>query len=474
MKRSSEEAAVALLGAIAIRNEAIDEVVDLIEPADFPRVHLQRVFEAARRLRTNGRPIDPVTLAEELGRTGDLEDVSKLFLLELGDGVPRSTNVRAYACIVKEDAEHRRLRAEIARAAATLDRGERDEALNVLAAAGQSAGGRPDRAAVVEARITDELQRERIRREARRRLELETRGATPAPDIATLRDRLARPRVPLRYRIEGWQMRHSRVMLTAQFKAGKTSLRDNYIASLLDGGLFLGRYHTEAISGALALIDTEMSPGQLDDWLGVHRIQNDDRVIVVPLRGALTSFDILDATIRAQWSECLRLQSVEVLVVDCLRPLLDAFGLDEHRDAGRLLVAIDQLMLEAGISEALLVHHMGHGGERARGDSRLRDWPDAEWRLVRQDDDPGAQRFITAYGRDVDVPEVGLEFDSRYAPPHRGRRIPTGRGHGGCPQRRAGITWRHSRADERSWDRFGSPGHRSPSRSGPQGNSDRH
>jgi hypothetical protein len=59
---------------------------------------------------------------------------------------------------------------------------------------------------------------------------------------------------------------------------------------------------------------------------------------------------------------------------------------------------------------------MGHSGERARGASRLRDWPDVEWRLVREktengDVDPAAPRYFSAYGRDVDVPESRLVFD---------------------------------------------------------------
>jgi len=58
-----------------------------------------------------------------------------------------------------------------------------------------------------------------------------------------------------------------------------------------------------------------------------------------------------------------------------------------------------------------LIHHMGHTGERSRGDSRLRDWPDVEWRLVRQDDDPASPRFISAYGRDVEIRESRLEYD---------------------------------------------------------------
>jgi hypothetical protein len=114
---------------------------------------------------------------------------------------------------------------------------------------------------------------------------------------------------------------------------------------------------------------------------------------------------------RARWAEILRHQQTEYLILDPLRPILDAYGLDEHRDAGRFLVAFDALLDEAGVPDGMIVHHMGHTAERARGDSRLRDWPDVEWRLVRSTDDPGSPRYVTAFGRDVDVPEGGLKFD---------------------------------------------------------------
>jgi hypothetical protein len=102
---------------------------------------------------------------------------------------------------------------------------------------------------------------------------------------------------------------------------------------------------------------------------------------------------------------------VSYLIIDCLRPVLDALGLDESREAGRWLVPLDALLREAAIPEACVVHHMGHTGERSRGDSRLRDWPDVEWRVMRQEEDDASPRFIAAYGRDVDVPEAGLLFD---------------------------------------------------------------
>jgi hypothetical protein len=92
--------------------------------------------------------------------------------------------------------------------------------------------------------------------------------------------------------------------------------------------------------------------------------------------------------------------------------VFDALGLDENRDAGRFLVALDALVHEAGICELFAIHHMGHSGERSRGDSRLADWPDATWKVVREDaDDDASPRYFSAYGRDVEVHEGRLEYD---------------------------------------------------------------
>ena len=90
---------------------------------------------------------------------------------------------------------------------------------------------------------------------------------------------------------------------------------------------------------------------------------------------------------------------------------MDANGLDEHKDAGRFLIAFDALCDQADIPDALVVHHMGHSGERSRGDSRLRDWPDVEWRLVRANEDPSSPRFVSAFGRDVDIPEGEINYN---------------------------------------------------------------
>jgi hypothetical protein len=263
-----------------------------------------------------------------------------------------------------------------------------------------------------EARALErEVERERARREARRRLDAEERRTQSAPEILTLRERLTRPRPVLVWRIQDWQPRHTRVMLTAAFKAGKTTLVGGLVRSLVDGDMWLDRDLVAPIAGVVAVVDTEMSASQLDEWLRTQRIHADERVVIIPLRGCVAAFDLVNVEVRASWATRLRALHVEYLILDCLRPVLDALGLDEHGEAGRFLVAFDALLSEAGISEACIVHHMGHTSERARGDSRLRDWPDCEWRVVRQDEDPASPRFISAYGRDVDVPEIQLAYD---------------------------------------------------------------
>lgn len=105
------------------------------------------------------------------------------------------------------------------------------------------------------------------------------------------------------------------------------------------------------------------------------------------------------------------MKGADYIILDCARPVLDALGLDENHDAGKFVTAFDALLNEAGIRDALVVQHMGHANERARGDSRFQDWPDATWTLVRESEDPASKRFIKAFGRSVEVAEVALSYN---------------------------------------------------------------
>ncbi|WP_299052143.1 AAA family ATPase [uncultured Nocardioides sp.] len=232
--------------------------------------------------------------------------------------------------------------------------------------------------------------------------------ADPPPTVS-LADLLDEPDEPVAYRIDQLWPVDGRVVLAAQNKSGKTTLVGNVMRSLVDGDAFLDRYAVAPV-GKVVLLDDEMSRSRVRAWLQDQEIANTSAVDVVILRGALSSFDILDPVVRADWVD--RIRGANVMVFDCLRPALDALGLDENQDAGRFLVALDELCRAAGVHELMLVHHMGHANERSRGSSRIEDWPDAKWKLVKADpDDERSARYFSAYGRDVDEPEMQLAYD---------------------------------------------------------------
>jgi 5S rRNA maturation endonuclease (ribonuclease M5) len=264
-----------------------------------------------------------------------------------------------------------------------------------------------------EAAIEYKMAALRITREAQRRLDDEQRPPLVLPPVKNLAALLAEPDEPTPYRIDRLAPAGGRVMLSAQYKAGKSTLLHNLVRALVDDEAFLGQFAVATPARRLVLIDDELSENQIRRWLREQGIANTAAVVdVVALRGRVGSFDLTDDRTRAAWAQRFADLGADFLVLDCLRPILDALGLDENRDAGRFLVQFDALLAEAAVSDAVLVHHMGHANERARGDSRLQDWPDAIWRVIREDpDDPGSARYFSAYGRDVNVAEGRLAYD---------------------------------------------------------------
>jgi replicative DNA helicase len=104
------EAERSVLGAILVHNDAFNLAVQVIEPGDFYRDAHRRIFDKMIALNERNQAIDFVTLKEELGRAGELEEVGgPAYVASLADGVPRATNVEYYARIVKEKATLRNL-----------------------------------------------------------------------------------------------------------------------------------------------------------------------------------------------------------------------------------------------------------------------------------------------------------------------------------------------------------------------------
>ena len=262
-------------------------------------------------------------------------------------------------------------------------------------------------------RFEVEQRKHNLRVDQLARAELAAENTPAIPPLFRGAEFLAQPDDEPVYRIgDVWPL-GGNVVLAAQFKAGKTTMVHNLLRSLCDGTVFLGRFPVTPAAGGVFVIDAEMPARSARRWLGQQMIARADRFTYQNIRGAASSFNILVPDLRRAWAGRIAAAGTDIVVLDCLGPVLAALGLEENSgaDVGRFLEAFQEMLREAGAGEAAVIHHMGHAGERSRGASRLRDWPDAEWRLVRQDEDPASARFLSAFGRDVDVPESRLDYD---------------------------------------------------------------
>ncbi len=107
---SNLEAERSILGAILLDDKAIFMVFEMLHPQDFYLESHRKIFEKMLQLTRIPRPIDLITLKEELQRASDLERVGgAAYLASLTDGLPRAVNIEYYAQIVKEKATLRQL-----------------------------------------------------------------------------------------------------------------------------------------------------------------------------------------------------------------------------------------------------------------------------------------------------------------------------------------------------------------------------
>jgi len=104
------EAERSVLGAILLDDSASMAVFENLKAQDFYLESHRRIFEKMLLLLNSSRPIDLVTLTEELRQTGDLESVGSVaYLIGLADSVPTAAYAESYARIVTEKATLRDL-----------------------------------------------------------------------------------------------------------------------------------------------------------------------------------------------------------------------------------------------------------------------------------------------------------------------------------------------------------------------------
>lgn len=99
-----------VLGAMLRSREAALLAVENLKPDDFYDPANREIYSAMQAMSAVSRPIDLVTLDEELTRRGKLDTVGgAAYLVELSRSVPSASNIQAYIRIVDEKSTLRKL-----------------------------------------------------------------------------------------------------------------------------------------------------------------------------------------------------------------------------------------------------------------------------------------------------------------------------------------------------------------------------
>ena len=107
---ASIEAERAILGAILLDNFSYNQAAEALRAEDFSLDSHRRIYLRMVELAESNRPIDFVTLTEQLGQHKEIEAVGGVaYVTSLTDGLPRVKNIEQYVKIVKDKALLRNL-----------------------------------------------------------------------------------------------------------------------------------------------------------------------------------------------------------------------------------------------------------------------------------------------------------------------------------------------------------------------------
>ncbi|MFH2138435.1 MAG: replicative DNA helicase [Candidatus Omnitrophota bacterium] len=125
------EAEMAVLGSMLLEEDAIINVVEILNETCFYKNNHRKIYAAILSLFNENKPVDLITLTDQLRKENSLEDVGgAVYLTELANIVPTAANVMHHAKIVKEKAL---LRGLITTATTIISEGyEADQEVDIL------------------------------------------------------------------------------------------------------------------------------------------------------------------------------------------------------------------------------------------------------------------------------------------------------------------------------------------------------
>ena len=97
------EAEMAVLGSMLLEEDAINDAIEIIDSTHFYKDAHAKIFSCVVNLFNHNKPVDLITLTDELKRINSLEAIGGAsYLTNVVNAVPTAANVGNYARIVKE------------------------------------------------------------------------------------------------------------------------------------------------------------------------------------------------------------------------------------------------------------------------------------------------------------------------------------------------------------------------------------
>lgn len=312
-----------------------------VDPDDFYKPGHRHIAEAIRDVHGEGRPVDPITVADQLNRVGLLDvvgGIEALHCMQNGNGHgPPASNVAQHAAIVKRHARHRRYIHDAGELSGAAMAGD-DAAITRALERFSRNGHRPD--GWTPPSIEDVWQRLRA-------------GLQPTPPPALL------------VRSDGTGLIHENVavMLVGPGGAGKSwlALRTAFTGPMLGRPVVwvdLDNMGVDQLVGRLAQLG-----------VGAARVTSDTFVYIDP-----ADFDDLPTLLAA-----IEHYESDIVVVDSTIGLLSLAGNRDENDNLAVRAVLQQLRVAANQRSprtVLVIDHTGHEPGRARGASAKAQWAD--------------------------------------------------------------------------------------------------
>ena len=99
-----------VLGALMVDSDAFSVVSELLKPETFYEPRHQKIYEAIRNMNMDERPVDIMTLNDELSKMGEIDKVGGVdYLMEISSQVASAAHVESHARILAEKYMQRQL-----------------------------------------------------------------------------------------------------------------------------------------------------------------------------------------------------------------------------------------------------------------------------------------------------------------------------------------------------------------------------